>query len=79
MLFWVKIALVALLLANGYLLTRTEHALLTASNSDALWHRMRFGTKLKPPTLSDARSAIPECRIPAAPRTMKLLSLGVCQ
>ena len=41
MLFWVKIGLVALLLANGFLLTRTEHALLTASNTDALWHRMR--------------------------------------
>jgi hypothetical protein len=41
MLFWVKIGLVALLLANGFLLTRTEHALLTASNNDALWHRMR--------------------------------------
>jgi len=41
MLFWVKIGLVALLLANGYLLTRTEHALLEASNSDALWQRMR--------------------------------------
>ena len=25
----------------AYLLTRTEHALLTASNTDALWHRMR--------------------------------------
>jgi hypothetical protein len=41
MLFWVKIGLVALLLANGFLLTRTEHALLTASNTDALWRRMR--------------------------------------
>lgn len=41
MLFWVKIGLVALLLANGFLLTRTERALLTASNTDALWHRMR--------------------------------------
>jgi hypothetical protein len=41
MLFWVKIGLVALLLANGFLLTRTEHALLAASNNDALWHRMR--------------------------------------
>ena len=41
MTFWVKIGLVGLLLANGYLLTRTEHALLTASNSDALWSRMR--------------------------------------
>jgi len=41
MLFWVKIGLVALLLANGFLLTRTEHALLTTSNNDALWQRMR--------------------------------------
>jgi len=39
--FWVKIALVALLLANGFLLTRTERALLRASNDDALWQRMR--------------------------------------
>jgi len=50
MLFWVKIGLVALLLANGFLLTRTERALLTASNTDALWHRMR--------TLSVASAAL---------------------
>jgi hypothetical protein len=40
-LFWIKISLVALLLANGFLLTQTEHRLLTASDSDTLWHRMR--------------------------------------
>jgi hypothetical protein len=40
-LFWIKIGLVSLLLANGFLLTQTEHVLLTASDSDALWHRMR--------------------------------------
>jgi hypothetical protein len=40
-LFWIKIGLVALLLANGFLLTQTEHGLLTASDSDKLWHRMR--------------------------------------
>jgi hypothetical protein len=40
-LFWIKISLVGLLLLNGFLLTQTEKALLTASNSDSLWHRMR--------------------------------------
>lgn len=40
-LFWIKIGLVTLLLMNGLLLTRTERALLTASDSDTLWHRMR--------------------------------------
>lgn len=40
-LFWGKLTLVALLLANGLLLKQTEHALLTASDSALLWHRLR--------------------------------------
>jgi uncharacterized membrane protein len=40
-LFWIKLSLVGLLLLNGLLLKGTEKALLTASNSDSLWHRMR--------------------------------------
>jgi hypothetical protein len=40
-LFWIKIGLVALLLTNGLLLTTTEKALLTASDNDTLWQRMR--------------------------------------
>ncbi|MFN8581088.1 MAG: hypothetical protein U0163_08955 [Gemmatimonadaceae bacterium] len=46
--FWIKMGLVALLLANGVGLTRTETALrrtatLEASGSDALWNRLRSG------------------------------------
>jgi len=40
-LFWLKLGLVASLLVNGLLLKRTEQALLTKSDSDSLWHRMR--------------------------------------
>lgn len=39
--FWGKLTLVALLLANGLLMKQTEQALLTASDSALLWHRMR--------------------------------------
>lgn len=41
LLFWGKLALVTMLLSNGLLLKQTETALLTAADSDLLWHRMR--------------------------------------
>jgi hypothetical protein len=39
--FWVKLALIALLLANGFVMTRTEQALRARAGDDALWGRMR--------------------------------------
>ena len=39
--FWVKLALVGLLLLNGFMMTRTERALTFAPNDGALWGRMR--------------------------------------
>jgi hypothetical protein len=40
-LFWIKLALVALLLTNGYLMTRTEVGLARAGDDPRLWARMR--------------------------------------
>lgn len=42
-LFWSKTAIVALLLGNGYAMTRTERALrdATAYDADRLWRRLR--------------------------------------
>ncbi len=41
--FWLKMALLVLLLANGYLLARTETALREgAPDSPALWGRLRY-------------------------------------
>ena len=39
--FWIKIALVSLLLLNGFMMVRTEKALAGAGDDDALWGRMR--------------------------------------
>ncbi|MEO5818462.1 MAG: hypothetical protein ABIT20_24535 [Gemmatimonadaceae bacterium] len=38
---WIKLSLVALLLVNGLMMARTEKALATDVQSDALWGRMR--------------------------------------
>ena len=38
---WIKLGLVALLLVNGLMMTRTEKALAADVQSDALWGRMR--------------------------------------
>jgi len=38
---WIKLSLVALLLVNGLMMTRTEKALAADVQSDALWNRMR--------------------------------------
>lgn len=38
---WIKLALVALLLVNGWMMTRTEKALAANAQSDVLWNRMR--------------------------------------
>ncbi|MEO8334703.1 MAG: hypothetical protein ABI664_07015 [bacterium] len=38
---WIKLGLVALLLVNGLMMTRTEKALAGDVQSDALWNRMR--------------------------------------
>jgi hypothetical protein len=43
--FWVKLGLVAVLLANGALLTLTEKRLFKAGGTDArLWSRLRFNS-----------------------------------
>ncbi|MEO7454972.1 MAG: hypothetical protein ABIY52_01830 [Gemmatimonadaceae bacterium] len=39
--YWVKISLVVVLLANGYLMTRTESALAKSPDDAALWGRLR--------------------------------------
>jgi hypothetical protein len=39
--FWVKLGLVALLLANGFVMTRTERALANGGEQGALWDRLR--------------------------------------
>jgi hypothetical protein len=39
--YWTKMALVALLLVNGYVMTRTERAIRAASDAAALWARLR--------------------------------------
>jgi hypothetical protein len=39
--FWVKLGLVGLLLANGAVMTRTEKALASGGNETALWARLR--------------------------------------
>jgi len=39
--FWVKLALIALLLLNGFMMTRTERALGAARDDAALWGRLR--------------------------------------
>jgi len=38
--FWIKLALVGLLLVNGFLMTRTEHALNGRGDDGAMWSRM---------------------------------------
>lgn len=38
---WIKLALVALLLVNGFMMTRAERALAANVQDDALWGRMR--------------------------------------
>jgi hypothetical protein len=39
--FWIKLGLVGLLLANGFIMTRTEKALGSGGNETALWGRLR--------------------------------------
>jgi uncharacterized membrane protein len=39
--FWVKLTLIVLLLANGFLMTRTERLLSNAAEDVKLWARMR--------------------------------------
>ena len=39
--FWSKLVMVALLLSNGFLMTRTEAGLRADVANEALWHRMR--------------------------------------
>jgi hypothetical protein len=39
--FWVKLALVGLLLANGFVMTRTERALANGGDQGPLWGRLR--------------------------------------
>jgi uncharacterized membrane protein len=39
--FWVKLAFVGLLLANGYMMTRTERTLANGGDQTALWGRLR--------------------------------------
>ena len=40
-LFWVKLAFVALLLLNGFVMTRTERSLATGGDKTTLWARLR--------------------------------------
>ena len=40
--YWVKLALVALLVINGYVMTRTEKALATRQDDPRLWDRLRL-------------------------------------
>lgn len=39
--FWVKLAMVALLLLNGFLMTRTERSLTLIGDDERLWGRLR--------------------------------------
>jgi uncharacterized membrane protein len=39
--FWVKLGLVGVLLANGFMMNRTERALAGGGNETALWARLR--------------------------------------
>ena len=39
--FWVKLGFVGLLLANGFVMTRTERALANEGDQGALWDRLR--------------------------------------
>ena len=39
--FWIKLALIGLLLANGFFMTRTEQALNAGGDEAALWGRLR--------------------------------------
>jgi len=39
--FWLKLGLVGLLLANGFVMTRTERALAHGGDQGALWNRLR--------------------------------------
>jgi hypothetical protein len=39
--FWIKLALIGLLLVNGFLMTRTEQALNAGGDRVALWGRLR--------------------------------------
>jgi hypothetical protein len=39
--FWLKLGLVGLLLANGFVMTRTERALANGGDQGALWGRLR--------------------------------------
>jgi uncharacterized membrane protein len=40
--FWVKLGFVGLLLANGFVMTRTERALANEGDQGALWDRLRI-------------------------------------
>ena len=39
--FWVKLGIVGLLLANGFVMTRTERALANGGDEGVLWGRLR--------------------------------------
>jgi hypothetical protein len=40
--FWTKLAFIALLLINGFVMTKTEAGIRTASDAEAGWKRLRF-------------------------------------